>query len=272
MPPGAAKIFAEYMAAENPEAEALIITGDISHAKGIENHLKELAAGFQKPIYFVLGNHDYYYSSFDDVDARVARVVKNLPNVHWLNKGWHEHNGVVIVGTNGWYDAYHGNTYTKAHLNDFYEIKDLMPGIHYHDLLLQLVRARAGKESDQLAKLLKDACETDSEVIIVATHVAPYPEAAWYNGQPSEREMMPWFSSASTGAVLDIYSKKYPEKTFIVLCGHCHDSGIYQRRENMIVYTGRARYRHPDLAGMIDTQNRKLWAYDSVSQKVERTY
>jgi predicted phosphohydrolase len=266
--PEGAKMFAQYLAEENPNAEALLITGDISIGSSVVRHLKDIAEVFVKPVYFVLGNHDYYYSSFKEVDQKVRELVAETPNLHLLNDGWHEYHGIPIVGVGGWYDAYYGNTYTKAHLTDFYEIRELIPGLRYHDLLLQLVRDRAGKETDQLAKLMKEACETDSDTVIVATHVAPYGDAAWYCGKPSERDMMPWFSSASTGAVLDTYADKYPEKTFVVLCGHCHSSGIYQRRDNMIVYTGRARYRYPDLAGVINEGI--LWAYDSTGQKVER--
>jgi len=261
-------MFAHYLTEENPDAEALLITGDISNAGSIARHLKEIAEEFVKPIYFVLGNHDYYYSSFKDVDKSVRKVVAKTPNLHLLNDGWHEYSSIPIVGVGGWYDAYYGNTFTKEHLNDFYEIRDLMPGIHCHDLLLQLVRDRAGTEADQLARHMKKACKTDSDIVIVATHVAPYGDAAWYRGQASERDMMPWFSSASTGKVLDTYADKYPEKTFVVLCGHSHDPGIYQRKDNITVYTGRARYRYPDLAGVVNEES--LWAYDSTCQKVER--
>jgi UDP-2,3-diacylglucosamine pyrophosphatase LpxH len=52
--PDGAMWFAEYLSKENPKAEGLIITGDISVATQIENHLEQLALGFRKPIYFIL--------------------------------------------------------------------------------------------------------------------------------------------------------------------------------------------------------------------------
>lgn len=42
----ATKIFARSLSNENPDATALIITGDISSGRSIENHLKQLADGF----------------------------------------------------------------------------------------------------------------------------------------------------------------------------------------------------------------------------------
>lgn len=264
--------FGEYLMEENPDADGIIITGDISTGTLITKHLKEFALGFTKNIYFVLGNHCYYGSSFEKVDERVAGVVRAVPHLYWLNEGWHTHDGVAVVGVNGWYDAYHGNSNSTIDLNDFYEIRELMPGIRYRDLLLNLVRKKAGEESDRLAVMLKEVCATDVDTIVVGTHVAPYKESAWHEGKPSDDEWVPWFSSASTGAVLDIYAKRHPDKTFIVLCGHSHSPGIYEPHENMTVYTGGARYSMPDLAGVLYPNKRKLWAYDATGQKVERSY
>src|SRR5687768_3888091 len=53
--------FAAELAA--PRADALILSGDLSHAEVLEHHLRLLAQGVPGPIYFVLGNHDYYGSA-----------------------------------------------------------------------------------------------------------------------------------------------------------------------------------------------------------------
>jgi hypothetical protein len=178
----------------------------------------------------------------------------------------------VVVGVNGWYDAYYGNANSTIDINDFYDISELVSGLRYRDLLLDIIRERAGAEADRLAVMLKEVCSTDIDTIVVGTHVAPYAESAWHEGKQSDRDWLPWFSSASTGAVLDIYAKRHPNKTFIVLCGHSHSSGIHTPHENMTVYTGKARYSMPDLTGVLYPNERKLWAYDSAGKKVERTY
>ena len=46
-------------------ADCLFVTGDISKARSLTDHLRLLAAACRpRPIYFVTGNHDYYGSSF----------------------------------------------------------------------------------------------------------------------------------------------------------------------------------------------------------------
>lgn len=42
------------------DSNGVVISGDIAEAISIELILKEMASTIQKPIYFFLGNHDYY--------------------------------------------------------------------------------------------------------------------------------------------------------------------------------------------------------------------
>lgn len=42
------------------DSDGVVLSGDIAEATSIESILKEIANAIQKPIYFVLVNHDYY--------------------------------------------------------------------------------------------------------------------------------------------------------------------------------------------------------------------
>ena len=55
--------------------DAALVTGDISEAGTLALHLGELAGACSpRNVYFVLGNHDFYGSCFDEVDpGRPAR-------------------------------------------------------------------------------------------------------------------------------------------------------------------------------------------------------
>lgn len=270
--PKAAEFFAEYLVEEYPEATGLIITGDISTGKLIQRHLEQIAKGWKKACYFVEGNHDFYSSSFSVVDRKVQQVCEEYPHMHWLNDGWHMHDGAVIIGVGGWYDAFYGNPKTQIELSDFFDIAELTSVTWKgRDSILEVVRERAVHEADILAKMMKVACE-ESDTIIVGTHVPPYRESSWHMGKPSDDEWAPWFSSKSTGMVLDIYAKRYPEKKFIVLCGHSHSPGIYEPHDNMTVFTGKAKYGFPEVCGTINLKERIVHAYDHEGKAVERIY
>ena len=73
------RLKAFYGVLASQSADAAVITGDISNAHLLPSHLLELGKTFgTRPVYFVLGNHDFYGSSFDDVD----RAVTDLSLIH----------------------------------------------------------------------------------------------------------------------------------------------------------------------------------------------
>lgn len=89
-------------------ADAVVITGDISDARYLPGHLRELGqACAPRPVYFVLGNHDFYGSGFADVDRAVAAVCKEKPNLHHLGQGEIIRLGAhdALVGHRGWADG-----------------------------------------------------------------------------------------------------------------------------------------------------------------------
>ena len=55
--------------------DAAMITGDISNADGVCSDLLELGGACgERKVYFVLGNHDFYGSSFGEVDKDQYRL------------------------------------------------------------------------------------------------------------------------------------------------------------------------------------------------------
>ena len=59
------KIFYQDIVETKPNA--VLISGDIAEAPTVSDILEEMAKHIAKPIYFVLGNHDYYQSSVANV-------------------------------------------------------------------------------------------------------------------------------------------------------------------------------------------------------------
>ena len=85
----------------------------------------------------------------------------------------------------------------------------------------------------------------------MATHVPPFAESCWYKGQASDGTWTPFFSSKATGDALLRLAHDFPDVQFTTLCGHTHSEGRFQAADNLCVYTGRATYGAPDLAGTV---------------------
>ena len=65
-----------YQKLRERDADAVVITGDISRSDRLHADLLDLGrACAPRPVYFTLGNHDFHLVSFDSVDEAVTRPV-----------------------------------------------------------------------------------------------------------------------------------------------------------------------------------------------------
>src|SRR5277367_679757 len=100
MRPLALQKFYERVRAEQPHI--LVVTGDIAESDSVTRYVRELAA--IAPVYFVLGNHDYYRSSIASVRAAMQKLDDSatyLPAHDPLRLT----SRVVMLGVDGWGDA-----------------------------------------------------------------------------------------------------------------------------------------------------------------------
>ena len=56
------------------QADALVVTGDIAESHILVSALESLATLTERPVYFVLGNHDYYRGSIAGTGHQGASV------------------------------------------------------------------------------------------------------------------------------------------------------------------------------------------------------
>src|SRR5882672_9188290 len=89
---------------EKSDAAAFLIGGDIAKAGSVERHLRSLEARLLRPLYFVLGNHDFYVGSIAKVRAAMRALSGKSTLLKWLPEA-----GVVrltpataLVGHDGW--------------------------------------------------------------------------------------------------------------------------------------------------------------------------
>ena len=174
-------------------ADCAIVTGDISHGSTTLDWLRQLAEVFDRPVYFVLGNHDYYGTSIARQREAVGRLCGEVKNLYYLTSG-----GVValstetaLVGHDGWGDMREGDWEgTGVRPPDFDEIEDLKRQAGDRNTICKRLRELGSEAAGHLDQVLPEALE-EHERVIVATHVPPFREASWYDGENSTE---PWLA------------------------------------------------------------------------------
>jgi 3',5'-cyclic AMP phosphodiesterase CpdA len=241
-------------------ADALVITGDLAESRSVGEFLPAMAVAAQRPIYFVLGNHDFYHGSIAETRSRVGRVVASAGNLTYLSQsGVVEITpGTALVGHDGWADARLGDfAGSGVILNDFLRIGELRRWKDANTLdkraLRPILEALGEEAARHLGHLLGPAAGKYPHVI-VATHVPPFREAAWHQGRPSSDEWLPFFSCKAVGDVLVDAARAHPGCRILVLCGHTHGGGEIEVLENLHVLTGPAEYGKPMIQRIIEVE------------------
>lgn len=242
--PAARRVFAERVRADAPDV--LLLAGDIAESHDVAKLLASFAADVDLPVYYVLGNHDYYGSDIPSVRARTRLMEQASPRLRWLP----DHDVVpltertALVGHDGWGDARLGSFEgTRVMLNDFLRIAELATDPKRLRVTLQ----RLGDESAaHFARVLPDALARFEHVLVV-THVPPFAEACTYQGQPGNDDWLPFFACKAVGDALRAAMEPRPDRRMTVLCGHTHDASAVDVLPNLRVLTGAAEYGAPAL-------------------------
>lgn len=240
------------------DVSGILITGDIAEADCIVTLLQEMARHIAKPIYFVLGNHDYYRGSVEEVRLQMRDVCQTHPTLFWLGgcDPISLDKNTRLVGIDGWADARNGNYQASpVVLHDSHYIKDYLQIKSLGRLELQKkMQTLADMDAKALSVKLAQAIAAQAKHIIIATHVPPFKEACWHEGKLTNDDYLPFFSSKATGDVLMKIAKANENILFKVFSGHTHDAATVSILPNLIVKVGMAEYTRPSQQGVIDTE------------------
>ena len=223
----------------------LLVGGDIAEAHDLAARLHEIAERVTAEIYFVLGNHDYYFGSIDGVRAQVGEVCRSYAHLHYLTAGdvFELTPTVGLVGDDGWADARLGNyERSMVSMNDYQLIDDLRG--HGKAARQQVLHELGDRAAQHVARVLPEALARYAQVVLL-THVPPLAEACWHEGRLSNAEWMPHFTCKAVGDVLLEVMPRFPERRLTVLCGHTHGCGEAHPLPNLLVLTGGAEYGAP---------------------------
>jgi predicted phosphohydrolase len=246
------------------KSDFILFTGDISNSTSVTYKLSAIEHIVKRPLYFVLGNHDYYGSSVEVVRKQmhdltnVAQYLRYLPT-HTYSRLT---DNVALVGHDCWYDAGYGNLkQTKMIFNDWIMIKEYAGTINRESLYN--VNADYKKVVDVSQKLahqgvihifngLKDALK-DKKIrkVLIASHVPAYLQSHMYEGKLGDDTAHPWFLCKMLSKVIDDACSFYPDRQFVLLSGHTHGRYKNRIRENLEVMVGDAEYGNPKIESVI---------------------
>jgi predicted phosphohydrolase len=232
------------------KSDALVLTGDIDESTDICETLHLFDTKFAKPVYFVLGNHDFYHGSIEDVRRVVSRLAYSSHNLHYLNNipNIELSDDTALLGHDGWADGRFGDLAgSNVILNDFTLIEELncwKRGSLDKDRLRTMLEKLGDEAANHLSLVLYPAAEKYKHVI-VATHVPPFKEATWHEGAMSGDDFLPYFSCEAVGKVLFAVASENPECQITVLCGHTHSGGEVDIIPNLKVLTAPSQYGKP---------------------------
>jgi predicted MPP superfamily phosphohydrolase len=154
--------------------DGLFVTGDISTANQIEGHLQLFEELYKAPVYFVLGNHDYYGGEIESVRSNVQKVCRRSRWLHWLPAS-----GVVplndntcLIGHDGWADGRLGNYKgSKVLLNDYLKIQNF---VQAGDVgRLALLNSLGDQAASYIQEILPIALKQYNHIMVL-THVPPF--------------------------------------------------------------------------------------------------
>ncbi len=237
-------------------ADAVLIGGDIAEAPSALARLREMDLFLRLPIYFVLGNHDFYRGSIQAVRGQFARLTREDHRLIWLTNS-----GVIgldsetaLIGHDSWADGRLGNySASPVLLNDYVLIQEFAAAGSDKAARLRILNRLGDEAAAAVERVLRLACAGYSKVILL-THVPPFREACWHQGAISDDNWLPHFTCKAVGDVLVRVMSEYPEKQLLVLCGHTHSQGTAQIGSNIFVKTGVAAYGTPMIQEVIEVK------------------
>ncbi len=247
--------------------DAILLGGDIGESPTLEHFLTMITNHIPCPIYFVLGNHDFYYGSVTATREVTQAICHRYDNLQWLTEHQVVHLAAetALIGHDGWADGRNGDFFSsEVLLNDFFLIEELREAgkLSEHlfveesmkrgkrDLLVVL-QALAEESASHFRGVLPLAMESHQKVILL-THIPPYREACWFEGRISSDDWLPHMSSRIVGETLNSIMHEHPDKQLTVLCGHTHGAGQVQVAPNILVKTASATYGQPEIQEIIE--------------------
>lgn len=242
-----------FAAIKSSSPDVVLVGGDIGEAKDCFVHLRSLEKHLGLPIYFVLGNHDFYGGSIAGGRAKARELSRASERLSWLPE-----TGVVrlspstgLIGHDSWADGRLGDyRHSEVMLTDHLAIQELRC---FREERLSVMRKLADEAADYFRTTIPGALGSLRHLFIL-THVPPFREACWHEGRISNDDYLPHFACKAAGEALVAFMEAHPDCRMTVLCGHTHSGGEVQILPNLLVLAAEARYGHPQIQRIFEIE------------------
>lgn len=113
------------------DADTLVIAGDLAtfHSFWV---LKHLCKNY-KHVLYVLGNHEYWGSSYEEVWKQLSIVSQDCPNLEILDNRVVTIEGQKFVGTTLWFEELPRSIPYQTMWSDFHKIQDFWKWVFVHN-------------------------------------------------------------------------------------------------------------------------------------------
>lgn len=247
-----------YQSIIDAEVDGVVISGDISNGHNLERHLTEMAKSVKAPVWFTLGNHDYYGSTVKATQKKVDALCRQQPVLKWLHK-----EGVValseeigLIGVDSWADGRAGRYWeSNVELSDHRLIGDLK-GLDAADRL-KVIQSFADEAEEILRRSLNSAL-TQFKTVFVVSHVPMFYEACLGPDRRVSGSMwMPHYVWHQGGVAIGEVIQNHAKGRVIVLSGHTHSDIRLRIDDRISIWVAPAEYDNPSIAEVIDLSRYK---------------
>lgn len=236
--------------------DALVITGDIATSRNLEQSLEMIASASRRPVYVILGNHEFEGGSISAVRDTVSTLTRRVRNLQYLGDA-----GIValnastaMIGFDGWADTRAGFVGDPGFPR--------RPGMRigdFDDLPFRerIIKMRSlGRESAEMLRASLPHALSHFHHVIIATHVPPFPSLACYDNKPCCPGRMAAFVNLSVGLALIGIARQFPNRRITVLAGHTHHRAEQQITPNLMARVAAAKPGMPTFEDVINLSQR----------------
>lgn len=238
--------------------DGVVISGDICNGHYLEKYLTEMAKIIKVPIWFTLGNHDYYGSNVKAIRKKLKSLCIKQPLLKWLHK-----EGVIalseeigLVGVDSWADGRAGHYWeSNVELADHRLIGDLK-GLDAAGRL-KVIQGFANEAEEILRRSLNSAL-TQFKTVFVVSHVPMFYEACLGpDRRVSGSLWMPHYVWHQGGVAIGEVLQNNAHGRVIVLSGHTHSDIRLRIDDRISIWVAPAEYDNPSIAEVIDLSRYK---------------